>query len=188
MDKVENLLDIMYKRRSVRVYKEDKPVEGDKIKLMLEAAMAAPSACNLQPWEFIVVDDKAMVNKLKACIDINNGRYYNAPAAFVVCGNTSYLPWEGKGEMDCSAAIENILLAATALDLGAVWIGANNEEAMRELFDIPSHVAIISVVLFGYPDEEKRPRTQYTEEAIYWQKYDPERQHEKRSIDLRFLE
>lgn len=184
---IQSLLEVMYNRRSVRCYQEDKMVEQEKIIMLLKAAMAAPSACNLQPWEFIVVNEKDGINKLRACIDNNNGRYYNAPAAFIVCGNTSYLPWEGKGEMDCSAAIENILLAATAMGLGTVWIGAFEEEGIRKNFDIPNHVAVNSVVLFGYPDEEKLSRTQYTEEAVYWQKYDLQREHPARSIDMRFL-
>jgi nitroreductase len=105
----------------------------------------------------------------------------------VVCGNTSYIPWESDGAMDCSAAIENILLAATVLGLGAVWIGAIDGEAIRTLLDIPAHVAVLSVVYFGYPAEHKAPRTQYNEEAIYWQKYDPHREHPPHSTDLRLL-
>ena len=187
MDQARSLLDVMYRRRSVRRYEEGKTVEHEKIVTMLKAAMAAPSACNLQPWEFIVVTEEEGLNQLKDCIDRENGRSYNAPAAFVVCGNTSYLPWEGTGAMDCSAAIENILLAATALELGAVWIGAVDGDAVRGLLDIPDHVAVISVVFFGYPAEHKSPRTQYTEEAIYWQRYDPRREHPPRTTDLRFL-
>ena len=187
MNKIENLLDVMYSRRSIRCYQEDKQVEHDKIIMLLKAAMAAPSACNLQPWEFIIVNDKDGIKKLRECIDNDNGRYYNAPAAFIVCCNTSYLPWEGEGEMDCSAAIENILLAATVMELGSVWIGAFDDKSIRKNFDIPDYVAINGVVYFGYPDEEKMPRTQYTEEAIYWQKYDVQREHPARSIDMRFL-
>lgn len=187
MDKVESLLEIMYSRRSIRRYQEDRLVEHDKIIMLLNAAMSAPSACNLQPWEFIVVDEKDQMNKLRVGIDVNNGRFYNAPAAFIVCGNTSYLPWEGKGEMDCSAAIENILLAATVMGLGTVWIGAFDEESIRINFEIPNHVAINSIVLFGYPAEQKLPRTQYTGEAVYWQKYDALREHPSRSTDMRFL-
>jgi nitroreductase len=89
--------------------------------------------------------------------------------------------------MDCSAAIENILLAAAVMGLGAVWIGAFDEESIRRNFDIPDHVAVNSIVFFGYPAEQKLPRTQYTEEAIYWEKYDSQRQHLPRSIDMRFL-
>lgn len=187
MDQVRNILEVMYDRRSIRRFIEDKAVEHDKIIMLLKAAMSAPSACNLQPWEFIIVNEEEGLNKLKDCIDSNNGRNYNAPAAFVVCSNTSYIPWEGRGEMDCSAAIENILLAATAMGLGTVWIGAVDGDAVRKLLDIPSHVEVISVVFFGYPSEQKPARTQYTEEAVYWQKYDPQREHPKRTIDLRFL-
>jgi len=185
---LESLLDVMYRRRSVRRYEEGKAVEDDKIKTLLRAAMAAPSACNLQPWEFIVVNQPEGIQRLKACVGSQNGRYYNAPAAFVVCANTSYIPWKSNAEMDCGAAIENILLAATAMGLGAVWIGDIDGDAIRKLLDIPAHVAVNSVVYLGYPAEQKSPRTQYDEQAVYWKKYDPERQHPARSTDLRFLE
>ncbi len=187
MNQIELLMDILCRRRSVRRYQPGRPVEHDKITLLLKAAMAAPSACNLQPWEFIVVDNPDALDKLKDSIHPEHGRSYNAPAAIVVCSNTNYIPWEGDGAMDCSAAIENMLLAATAMGLGAVWIGAADSATLRQLFDIPAPVAVISVVLVGYPAEEKPPRTQYTEEAIYWQKYDPQREHPPRSTDLRFL-
>jgi nitroreductase len=187
MDQVQNLFDVMYARRSIRSYAEGRPVEREKIGMMLKAAMAAPSACNLQPWEFIVVDEPESANELKGCIDENNGRHYNAPAAFIVCGNTRYIPWESNGEMDCAAAIENMLLAAQALGLGAVWIGAIDTAEIKKRFDIPEHVAVNSVVLFGYPAGNKPPRTQYTEEAVYWQKYDPNREHPERTTALRFL-
>ncbi|MHB1152176.1 MAG: nitroreductase family protein [Eubacteriales bacterium] len=187
MEQAQILFDVMYNRRSIRVYEKDTPVEEEKIIMLLKAAMSAPSACNLQPWEFIIVDEEEGLSKLKDCIGSGNGRNYNAPAAFVICGNTSYIPWESTGVMDCSAAIENILLAATVLGLGAVWVGDIDGDAIHKLLDITEHVAVISVVLFGYPAEHKPPRTQYTEEAIYRQKYDPKREHAARTTDLRFL-
>lgn len=187
MDQLQNLMDILYRRRSTRIYQENRPVEREKITTLLKAAMAAPSACNLQPWEFIVIESPQGMAKLKACIGEHNGRHYNAPAAFVVCANTSYIPWESDGSMDTSAAIENMLLAATAHDLGTVWIGDIDREAIRTLLDIPEHVAVNSVVLIGYPAETKAPRTQYTEEAVYWEKYDKAREHKERTTALRFL-
>ena len=180
-DEERILFDILYRRRSIRAY-EDREVEREKIEKLLRAAMAAPSACNLQPWEFIVITQKPAMDRLRDCVDGNNGGNYNAPAAFIVCGNTSYIPWEGDtGVIDCSAAIENLLLAATVLGLGTVWIGAFDGDAVRRAFDIPDPVKVISLVFFGYPAQEKAPRTQYTEEAVYWQKYDPERVHLPRS-------
>lgn len=186
MDQLQTLMDILLKRRSTRVYDAQKPVERAKIKTLLEAAMAAPSACNLQPWEFIIVDSSDRVAQLKQCIGENNGRYYNAPAAIVVCANTSYIPWKSDGEMDTSAAIENILLAATVMGLGTVWIGDIDREKIRGLMNIPDHVSVNSVVLLGYPAEQKVPRTQYNEEAVYWDVYDPARAHKERDISLRF--
>ena len=173
-------------RRSVRNYKNT-PVPEEKLASIWEAVRQAPSACNLQPWEFIILDEPEDVALLKECLGAHNGRHYNAPAAIVVCSNTSYIPWEGNGALDCGAAIENLLLAATALGLGTVWIGDIDAGAIARLLDIPEHVAVISVVLLGYPAEDKPPRTQYTEEAVYWGRYDRERPHAPRSIDLRFL-
>ncbi len=186
MDQLQTLMDILCKRRSTRVYEAEKPVEREKIITMLQAAMAAPSACNLQPWEFIVIDTPQRLKQLKECIGESNGRYYNAPAAFVVCANTSYIPWESNGEMDTSAAIENILLAATVLNLGTVWIGDIDRDGIHALLDIPAHVSVNSVVLFGYPAEAKASRTQYNEEAVYWDKYDPKLEHPERTTALRF--
>ena len=187
MDQTQTLMDILYKRRSIRVYDADRQVEREKITTLLQAAMAAPSACNLQPWEFIVVTSAQGVMRLKECIGENDGRHYNAPAAFVVCANTRYIPWESNGEMDTSAAIENMLLAAVVLGLGAVWIGDIDRDKIRSLLDIPGHVSVNSVVLLGYPAQEKAPRTQYNEEAVYFDKYDPNREHRERTTAMRFL-
>ncbi len=181
MDQLQTLLDVMYSRRSIRRYIPDRPVERDKIRVLLDAAMSAPSACNLQTWEFVVVDEPEGLRRLKDCIDERNGRHYNAPAAFVVCSNTSHIPWDGECILDCGAAIQNLLLAAEALGLGAVWIGAFDPEAVRGLLGIPAHVAVVSLVLFGYPAEQKPPRTQYAEDAVFWQTYDPERTHPQRT-------
>ncbi len=187
MDTLQTLMDILYKRRSTRVYDAQKPVEPEKIKTLLEAAMAAPSACNLQPWEFIIINNNPEgIKSLKECIGVQNGRYYNAPSAFVVCANTSYIPWESSAVEDTSAAIENMMLAAAVMGLGTVWIGDIEREKIRSILDIPAHVAVNSVVLFGYPAESKAPRTQYNEEAVYFDKYDPQREHPERTIALRF--
>ena len=186
MDRTEALFDVLYRRRSVRRF-QGRPVERGVIARLLDAAMAAPSACNLQPWEFIVLLEPENVARLKGCIGESNGRHYNAPAAIVVCGNSHHIPWGGYGTLDCAAAIENLLLAVTTLGLGAVWIGDFDPTAVAALLDIPEHVGVVSLVLLGYPAEDKPPRGQYTEEAVYWERYDPQREHPKRSIDLRLL-
>ena len=179
----DHVFDALYARRSIRNYLEDSEVEREKIVRLLKAGMAAPSACNIQPWEFIVVTEKARVGLIKE--SIAKWGNYNAPVVIVVCGYPDFIPWEGDdGVIDCSAAIENMLIAATAMELGSVWIGGFDRSSIRDLLDIPDSVVPIGVVYLGYPAEQKEPRTQYLEEAVYWQKYDPEREHQRRPGSL----
>ncbi len=117
-------LETIFARRSIRKY-QDKPVEQEKLELLLQAAMAAPSADNTKPWEFIVVTDPEAMDKIRSVMLFGK---YNAPAAIIVCGNTSVFKnpigirfWV----QDCSAATENILLAAVELGLGTVWLGVH---------------------------------------------------------------
>ncbi len=176
------VFDAIYSRRSIRSYIEGKEVEQEKILKLLKAGMAAPSTCNLQTWEFIVVTEKEMVDQLKNTTSQGN---YNAPMAMVVCGNTVNIPWKDEDwKIDCSAAVENMMIAATAMGLGSVWIGSFDMDAVRKLLDIPNHIYIMSVVYFGYPDEQKKPGTKYNAEAVYWQKYDPKRNRQLRTMDM----
>ncbi len=180
----QHVFEAMYGRRSIRTYVEGKAVEHEKIMKLLKAGMAAPSACNHQPWDFIVVTDPDTVRQIKASIE----RYgnYNAPMLIVVCGYPDLIPWDNdNGERDCCAALENMLIAATAMGLGAVWIGAFTPEAIRPILDIPEHVVPLGMAYFGYPAEHPEPRTQYLEEAVYWQKYDLERPHPPRPGHIR---
>ena len=170
-------------RRSVRAYLEDRQVEHEKIVKLLQAGMAAPSACNIQPWEFIVVTEKETVSLIKK--SIANYANYNAPVVMVVCGYAKFIPWEGdNGIIDCCAAIENMLIAATAMGLWSVWIGGFDPASIRKILDIPESVVPIGVVYLGYAAERQEPRTKYVEEAVYWQKYDPEREHLPRPGNL----
>ena len=103
----------------------------------------------------------------------------------VVCGSAEFIPWEGDhGVIDCCAAIENMLIATTAMGLGSVWIGGFDPASIRKLLDIPESVSPVGVVYFGYAAERKEPRTKYVEEAVCWQKYDPEREHRPRPGNL----
>lgn len=177
MDQLEkHVFDAIYARRSVRRYMEDKEVEHEKIIKLLKAAMAAPSACNIQPWEFIVINEKEAVADFKKCVEQHGN--YNAPLIIVVCGYTGFIPWDNdEGEYDCCAAIENMHIAAVSMGLGSVWIGGFNQDTIRKQLNIPEDVYPIGIVYFGYPKEIPEPRTQYREEAVFWQKYDPEREH-----------
>lgn len=175
-----NVIDTIYQRRSIRKYTETL-VEQEKIDILLKAAMAAPTAANCQPWEFIVVTDSDKLTQVREKLVFAR---YKAPAAIVVCGNMK-LAFKGLSQefwvQDCSAATENILLAATSLGLGSVWIGIypneNNVKAVKGIFNIPTHVTPLSLIYFGYPAEKKTARTRYNEKRIYQQEYDPERKH-----------
>jgi nitroreductase len=168
------VLDLIFNRRSIRKFQE-REVERELLIQLLQAAMAAPSACNNQPWEFVVVTEKEKMDELRSRLIF--GRY-NAPAAIAVLGNPS-LAIKALGKdfwvQDCSAAVENLLIAAAGLGLGAVWLGVHPVSAivkdMREVLQVPESVTPLAVIYVGYPAESKPPRTQYKEERVHWQHY-----------------
>jgi len=186
------ILETIFKRRSVRQF-APRAVEPETIHSLLEAAMAAPNACNSQPWEFIVVTDGEILEKLRS--KLLSGRY-NAPCAIVVCGNQSIANnsvarffWV----QDCSAAMENLLLAAAGMGLGAVWIGVHPMPALvtavRTILNMPEAVTPLGIALVGYPAEGAvpRPRTQYDEHRVHWQIYEARKHHPKKK-NARLLE
>ena len=168
------ILDIIFKRRSIRKYTGQK-VSRETLTDLLKAGMAAPSACNNQPWEFVVVDDESVMDKLRA--GLRNGRY-NAPAAIAVCDNPEIgmnPNCEPFWMVDCAAAVENILIAAAGMGLGTVWLGVYPKTdtigIVREILGLPEQVTPLAVIYVGYPAEEKEPRTQYEERRVHWQQY-----------------
>jgi len=189
-----DIIDTIFRRRSIRRF-QAKPVEHDKLDLLLRAAMAAPSACNSQPWEFIVVTWEFIVVTEAKVLDRLRDKLrfarYNAPAAIVVLGNIELANNSAAKRFwiqDCCAAIENILLAATGLDLGSVWIGVHPvpsfERHVRQILSIPEEVTPLSIVYVGYPDEEKAPQTKYDDRRIHWERYGPrKRQAEKANME-----
>ncbi len=163
-------------RRSIRKFTAE-PVAEETITLLLEAAMAAPSASNRRPWEFVVVSDGEVLADLRRHLVF--GRY-QAPLAIVVCGNLR-LAYPGPGRdfwiEDCSAAMQNLLLAASGLGLGAVWVGVHPIKpfvaAVARAVNLPDHVLPLGVAYVGHPAESKPPRTQYDPQRVHWQQYQP---------------
>ena len=164
----------IFRRRSIRQY-TDQPVEPEKLDLLLQAGMAAPSAMNCKPWEFIVVTDPEKLAQLRKRLVFGDR---NAPAAIVVCGNPALstnpaarLFWV----QDCSAATQNILIAAAGLGLGTVWIGihpvAQFVKTVRDIVSIPRKVTPLCIIYVGYPLNAKPSRTQYDEQRVFRQKY-----------------
>lgn len=161
-------------RRSIRKYTAE-PVSEEEITQLLKAAMAAPSASNRRPWEFVVVTEGEVLAALRRGLLF--GRY-QAPLAIAVCGNL-HRAYPGFAKefwvQDCSAATENLLLAASGLGLGAVWIGvypiAPFVRHVRQVLGLPEHVVPLNIVYVGHPAEAKEPRTQFEEKRVFWQRY-----------------
>lgn len=160
----------IFKRVSHRKFKETK-VESDKIELLLKAAMAAPSAGNQQPWEFYVVTNEEKLLEISECSPYSK-LVKNAPLAVIVCGRQDYLPYPELVSYDASAACENILLQATDLDLGGVWVTmAPYEDRMANLskvLDMKSNVLPYAVMAIGYPLEEKQQQSRYDETRVHY--------------------
>lgn len=158
-------------RVSVRSYL-DKPVEAAQVEQLLRAGMAAPSAVNRQPWHFVVVTDKAQLKALSKANPYAD-MVAKAPLAIVVCGDMKKA-LDGKSRefwvQDCSAATENILLAANAMGLGAVWTGAYpSEERVKDIsaiLNLPEHIVPLNIIVIGYPDGENKPKDKWKPENI----------------------
>ena len=178
------IIDIILSRRSIRQFTSEY-LDHETLTYLLKAAMSAPTACNSQPWEFVVVTQKEVLDQIRE--KILSARY-NAPAAIVVCGNVSIANNSAARNFwvqDCSAATENILIAAAGMGLGAVWIGlypyAGKSKPLAEILGIPDKAIPLSMVMVGHPAERKEPRTQYDERRVYWQCYEPR----KRSLKIK---
>ncbi len=163
-------LELIFNRVSIRKFKSD-AIDDDTVRLLLEAANAAPSAGNLQARDFVVVrDDKLKLELAKA--SLNQMFIAEAPVVVVVCANypRSMRIYGERGklyaEQDATAAVENLLLAVTALDLGAVWVGAFDEEKVSELLNLPEYVRPIAIVPIGYPAERPGRRKRYPIEML----------------------
>jgi len=168
--------DCIMSRTSIRQY-QDKSVEEAKIVKLLKAGMAAPTAVNRQPWHFIVLDTRERLDRL---VNVNpNARMLKqAPLAIVVCGDMKKA-LQGDAQaywiQDASAATENILLAAHALGLGAVWTGTyprqDRVKATCEALELPEHIVPLCTIVIGYPAEQPAPKDKWKEENVSYGKY-----------------
>ena len=165
----EHKMNSIFHRVSIRKY-EEKPVEQEKITQMLKAAMAAPSACNQQPWEFYVVTDKNVIERLSEASPYAKCAK-GAPLVFVSCYRTEGIAPD-YFEIDLSAAVENLLLEADYLGLGAVWMGIAPDEgrmnAVKEVLDIPEHLRAFALVPCGYPAEARAQQDRYEESRVHY--------------------
>lgn len=169
MDAIKNILT----RRSIRKYIQKAVPEKD-VRELVNAGMHAPTARNLQPWHFVVVDKRDLIDQL-AIAHPHAKMLKQASLAILVCGDKTIQEAEGYIIQDCSAATQNIMLTAHALGLGSVWLGMYpREERMQkvsELLDIPGHILPVALISIGYPDELKETPERYKEERIHRNKF-----------------
>ncbi|MEW5846992.1 MAG: nitroreductase family protein [Bacteroidota bacterium] len=172
---MNNFLNVIYNRKSVRSF-TSQVVSNDLLTELVRTGMAAPSARNLQPWAFVIVTNRNTMDMLAERLPYAK-MLFEAPAAIVVCGDLSKAgdSPEGYWVQDCSAATQNILLAAEALGLGAVWTGvhprADRVTIVKDVLKLPDNVIPLNVIPIGYPKGEHRPKDKFKVENIHWQQW-----------------
>ena len=167
------MIHTIFKRRSVRKFK-DEPLQDEEIGLLLQCTMAAPSANNLKAWHFVVITKREQLHQL-AEIHPYGKMLNQAPAALLICGDSLLQPNISYLTLDCAAATQNVLLAATALKIGSVWLGVYpREQRMKDinaLLNIPENIVPIALVALGYADEKKAANNPWMPEKIHYNKW-----------------
>jgi len=164
-------LQPLFNRRSIRSY-TDETIDESIIQDLLEAAMAAPSAVAKDPWHFYVVRDQTTRDKIADALP-NGQMLRSAPVGIVIVGDIDKAHDNSLSYMlqDCSAATENLLLAASILELGACWLGVHPREEritiLKDIFELPENMIPISAIAIGHPAQTQPPRTRYREECIH---------------------
>ncbi len=177
VDNSEVILENIMTRTSIRAYEKDKPIEQEKVEKMLRAGMAAPTAVNKQPWHFVVLNNRSVIDSL-AAVNPNKEKMEKSPLIIVVCGDMTKA-MEGEARQfwiqDTSAATENILLAAHAMGLGAVWTALYpNQERVKEaarVLDLPDQIIPLCAVVIGYPAENPNPKDKWQESNVSYNKF-----------------
>ncbi len=168
-------LEAIKTRRSIRKYK-DEAISDDTLKELLEAGMSGPTGGNNKPWQFIVINDPAILRKIS---DVHSGAPFtpDAPLSILVCGDLEKYP--GISEefldvwiIDSSIAAQNILLAAHGKGLGAVWTGVypmgERVDGMIELFKLPKNIIPLALLVIGYPNEQLPALDRYDGSRVYY--------------------
>jgi nitroreductase len=164
------IINIIHKRRSIRSFKDTPIAEGD-MRIILSAGMTAPSACDKQPWRFVIVTDNDKKREI-AKISQYAQMTVESPVSILVCGdkNESFLNYY---PVDCAACIQNMLLSACALGIGSVWTGINESTAgsFKKLFNLPKQIEPIAFVVFGYSDAEFVSRNYFDSKKIHFNEW-----------------
>lgn len=166
-------MDALLSRRSIRRYQKE-AVPEELIDELLNAAMSAPSARNEQPWHFVVIQDRKILDEIPR-VQPYSDMLREAPLAIVVCADLRLSGNEAFWVQDCSAATENILIAAQAKGLGAVWLGSYPRDdivkGMQNLLALPQYVIPLSIISVGYPAEKKPRPNRYQASRIHYNRW-----------------
>lgn len=172
-------MNAIFERTSTRQY-TDKEADAKTIETILRAGMCAPSAVNKQPWEFIVLTDKGLLEQTSECSPYA-GCLKNAAFGIVVLANKEESLAEGYDIQDCAACSENMLVEACDLGLGGVWLGFYPEKermkALKDLFHLPENIEPLWVLSFGYPARKQTPMNKWKPAKIHvngWHEADSE--------------
>jgi len=169
MDAIQALMS----RRSIRRYTREE-VSEDTVKLLLEAAMSAPSAGNEQPWHFVVIRQRRILDAIPS-VHPYSQMLREASLGIVVCGDLSLEVYNGFWVQDCSAATQNILIAAHALGLGAVWLGfyplVDRVAGLKRMLSLPEQIIPLSIVSVGWPGEKKSPAMRFRQERVHFDEW-----------------
>ena len=166
-------LEAIFTRRSIRKY-EKKIISDEILQNLLRAACHAPSAGNQQPWHFVVLDNRKILNVIDT-FHPSGKMLKEADKAILVCGDLHLEKFKGYWMIDCAAAAENILLAAHSLGIGSCWLGLYPRKArvtgMRKLLSIPTHIIPFALISLGYPAEIKTREERYNTSRIHRNKW-----------------
>lgn len=161
-------LETIFNRKSVRKYTE-RPVEKEKLETLVRAGMAAPSSRDRRPWEFVIVTDRDLLDKMGDGLPLAR-MLKETKQAIIVCGDT--VKSENAWQLDCSAAAQNILLAAESMGLGAVWTAAypypKRMKIIQDALQLPEHILPLTVIPLGYPTGIEKPKDKYNKKQIHY--------------------
>ena len=167
-------MDVIYKRRSIRKY-TSKNVPEEAILSFIKAGMNAPSAGNQQPWHFVVIRDRRILDEIPKFHPYSQ-MLHEASTAILVCGDLDLDEHAGYWVQDCSAAVENILLEITDQGFGGVWLGVypreERVEGLRTLLNVPERIIPFALIVVGYPAEQKEPKDEYKKERIRYNSWE----------------
>lgn len=170
-DSENQTLKTIFNRKSVRSY-TSRPVENEKLQMLVRAGMAAPSSRDRRPWEFIIVTDRHLLDSMAEKLPFAR-MLKDTKQAIVVCGDT--VKSDNSWYLDCSAATQNILLAAESMGIGAVWTAAypypDRMDAVKQTLNLPAHILPLTVIPLGYPSVEDMPKDKFNEKQIHYNRW-----------------